>query len=226
MKPIEQKGGVDGARRYTHPAFATISVSRGHCTPPAHLFGSPIRQDDFVRISISDAVMDRRHHEDHAYSGEPIVEIMLSPAQWAEFMLSVGVGGGVPATIIRRDRMPVPAIDMPSSASRHKEEMDDFGDKVIDRFAEVVDALEAEINGGSVSRKRLRDIARDARLAVEHVRPNARFMTDQLQRAADKIIESAQAVINTRLERASHKLGQAGEPTTLLGSAKEAGKDG
>ena len=82
-----------------HPCYGMISVHRqtgGH----TKLFGSPLdSHPSTIAITIREA---ERHHNlssDWFFARKPIIEIDLSPMQYAEMITTPNVGSGVPCTI-------------------------------------------------------------------------------------------------------------------------------
>jgi hypothetical protein len=98
----------------SHPAYGQIVVSRRTVTPPISLYGSSIRHSSTISIRISRSELRRNLSDDRHYAHDGLIEVELSPIQWAEFISGIGMGGGVPCTIRRikgEDRIPDPPVE-------------------------------------------------------------------------------------------------------------------
>jgi len=83
---------------YAHPTFGTISISRGQGTPRP-MFGSSILHSETIRLIISHAELTRDLKRDRIFEHDRIVEVDMSPTQFADAITSLNVGGGTPVTI-------------------------------------------------------------------------------------------------------------------------------
>jgi hypothetical protein len=100
-RPIEQEpevsqGGLDDTV-FRHPAFGNICVSRP--SGSATLFGSELKHQHYVSITINRAEKHRSLHRDWIFGKDTILEISMSESQWATFVASSGMGGGTPCTL-------------------------------------------------------------------------------------------------------------------------------
>lgn len=85
-------------KHYKHPTFGVIQFSR--CQGGDNvLFGSSIKHNDTIRLTVSHAELHRDLHRDWIHEREAIVEVSMSPTQFADAITSLNVGGGVPVTI-------------------------------------------------------------------------------------------------------------------------------
>lgn len=83
---------------YKHPTFGTVCISRGQGSPRP-LFGSSILHSEVISLVISHAELNRGLSRDSVFSRETIVEVEMSPTQFADAITSLNVGGGTPVTI-------------------------------------------------------------------------------------------------------------------------------
>jgi hypothetical protein len=81
-----------------HPSFGMVSFSRCYGTN-RRLFQSHVKNMTTVRLRIKQASVKHSLHQDHTYGEESLIEVELSPAQFAELLTSMNVGDGVPCTI-------------------------------------------------------------------------------------------------------------------------------
>ena len=75
-----------------------ISWSRIMCSSPQSMFGTEIKTSNPVKIVISNAAEERDLNRNWIFTKERIVELEMTPIQWAEFLTS-GNTEGVPCTL-------------------------------------------------------------------------------------------------------------------------------
>jgi hypothetical protein len=85
-----------------HESHGALQISRCQHSSTA-LFGSSILHDNIIRLRISAAEMERRNNTDYLYYSpskkDTYVEVEMSYVQFAEAMISLNQGVGVPVTV-------------------------------------------------------------------------------------------------------------------------------
>lgn len=85
--------------KQTHPSYGIITLSRISSNRQKPLYGSPMGHSTTIGISIYGSYMQRHISTDWYHRTGKLIEIEMSPSQWAEFISSVNIGDGVPCTI-------------------------------------------------------------------------------------------------------------------------------
>lgn len=82
-----------------HESYGMLQICRTH-GGERHLFGSSIAHQDTVRLSVHPGSLIRDLNYDwyHA-SNKSLIEIEMSPAQFADAIMNVNDGNGTPVTI-------------------------------------------------------------------------------------------------------------------------------
>ena len=90
-----------------HESYGMIGVHRLH-GGSTQLFGTSVRHDTRIAITIKRGEKRRDLSNNWYYGREELIEVELSPTQFAEMITSMNFGDGVPCTIKRigRERMP------------------------------------------------------------------------------------------------------------------------
>lgn len=83
---------------YKHPTFGTIGFSRGQ-GGSRPLFGSSILHSERITLTVNHAELSRDLNRDAIFSRETIVEVEMSPTQFADAITSLNCGGNTPVTI-------------------------------------------------------------------------------------------------------------------------------
>jgi hypothetical protein len=133
-----QKPGAGGSPESvtTHPAFAQIGVSR--VTGYTALYDSDFMHNHYMVIRIAKSDLRRHLNRDWHYSDfSGFVEVAMTEAQWATFVSSPNMGGGVPCTLERFNYEQVPGL--PDPIARHHQ----FGDEVKEDLSELLAELTA-----------------------------------------------------------------------------------
>jgi len=84
---------------YKHPTFGIISFSRTQCSVGVPMFGSSILHSNTIRLEISHAELSRGLNEDRIFDTRRIVEVEMSPTQFADAITSLNIGCGIPVTL-------------------------------------------------------------------------------------------------------------------------------
>jgi len=176
----------------THPSFAQIGASR--VSGRAVLYGSDFTHQHYVRIRIAASELHRNLANDwHHSSINSYVEVELSEAQWATFVSSMNVGGGVPCTLRSKDGEMIP--ELPDPASRTEQ----FGAEMamrVDRAIGEVAALAEEVEGLKISEKAKKALLDRIRSARTQLVNNTKFIAEQFDEHMEGTIEKAKIEVN------------------------------
>ncbi len=103
----------------THDSYGMIGLSR-ITGGQDNLFGSSVRHHNFIRLRINQGVKQRGLKHNWFRGRGTLIEVDLSPTQFADLITAMNVGDGVPCTIRRisvpdnlnrRDMPPCPDYD-------------------------------------------------------------------------------------------------------------------
>lgn len=129
---------MKGSTVTTHPAFAEISVN--HYSGSTHLYGSDFSHMHFIALRIARSELHRNLSDDRPMAASsPLIEVMMSEAQWAHLISSVG-GQGNPCTLRSFNGERVPQIPAP------KTRVEQFADESNARIAQALQNLETVIS--------------------------------------------------------------------------------
>lgn len=182
--------------RETHPSWILVSASRvsGHRT----LFQSDVDHQHFVRVTVRRATRTRDLHRDwvSGAASADLIEFDMSMAQWAEFLTTMNVGQGVPATLnwfngetVEQEEAPERRIDLTAKEVRSKTStVLDPVNKAMVKVEEVLDA-----NGG---KRALRDALDSLKHAIGNLPANMAFAAKSLDEHAEKTVAQAKAEID------------------------------
>lgn len=194
----------------THPSFAMVGFSRIQCSPPGlKLFASEIESMSFVRLTVVEADETWHLSQTWHHGGKRIIEVDLSPAQFAELLTSMNVGSGVPGTLRYRERdghIPS-AIDEDTLPEQIKTDIKADSKAVIDaarQFGKEVESIVGASKLTKAEKNRLTEIANRLQMTLESNMP---FVIDQYVEAVDKVTMSAKAEVDAFMTGAATRLG-------------------
>lgn len=196
--------GIAGSRegtKFEHPCFAKVSFSRVTGTfGNGRLFQSNVESHTAIALRITHASMvrDLSHDWVHGEAGS-IIEVYLSPAQFADLLTNMNTEG-VPGTIVsHRDGEDVFHYAMPTNmetqAAMTKREFDQFCDKIelgptAEEKAEF-EALIAKLPKKSQDSLRALYIGR-----AERAQGTAKFIRNQFEESVEKTVTQAKAEVD------------------------------
>jgi hypothetical protein len=180
----------------THESYGIIGVSRVTGTTQS-LFGSSITHNNTIRLRIKRARKNRELNKDWYFAGESLIEVEMSPTQFAEMITSLNVGDGVPCTL-RYLNGHNRISDPPEVKSRQIfeaefiESIKEIESAIINDFAEVESILTKK---GNITAKEkstaLNHSIRLMRILTDHIP----FIQKQFNRAMDKTVSEAKGEV-------------------------------
>jgi len=176
------------------------------------LFGSSIRHNSFIGLSISAAELHRGLHEDRITpsAAAPIVEIQMSMTQFADFITSFGKGEGTPCTIEALGGKVVPS---PPYYSKRIHFDDEFGAKMDEialetsKYYKAISTLLDKPNFGKHDRE---EIKLQIRMLRQEISKNVPFMKEQFTEQMDRTVLEAKNEVDAFVESKLRSIGLAG----------------
>lgn len=87
-------------QRQTHESFAQLSFHRINGSGKS-LYGSPLKHNQVIRMTVSESEMIRDLHETRYHAGRVLFEVDMSPQQFSEVITTLNMGRGTPVTLNR-----------------------------------------------------------------------------------------------------------------------------
>ena len=190
VEPVEIEGGCDGTV-YKHPAFGQISlhrVSGGGQT----LYGSDFEHSNSIRIEIHRSELHRSLSHDWPFQKKELIEIAMSEAQWATFVSSMSVGGGVQCTITAIDGRYVPGFELPSKQEMFSNEVADKLRKTVEGFRKTLE----EIDSLGIPKGKAAKLKEPFHTAIRELLANMPFVAESFDKHMEKTVERAKVEIH------------------------------
>ena len=180
---------------YTHPSYGQLEVSRCSSSGAHPLYGSSIKHRETLRVRLYSSTSKRSLSNNWYHPGHTMFEIEMSQSQWAEFISSIGNGGGIPCTIrfANGTRMDDPPFI--SERANSDTEFDATIKSVFDKLDQLlveVDQLLGKPTVTKADRRRIKELLYSAR---QELMSNLAFVKDQFTEQMDKTVLSAKGEI-------------------------------
>lgn len=182
-----------------HPAYAVIGASRVSSSHGEYLFGSDFRHHHYVLIRIGrsslrrDLSHDWIHGDSHEY-----IEVALSEAQWATFVSSMNVGGGVPCTLSHLDGTLMPGIA--EVANRSEQFKDELAD-TLGRARPALDKLEERLASAKMTPTARDDLKKLIDIVRQNIGGNVGYVAKQFGKHMERTVERAKIEVNAYVQQ-------------------------
>jgi hypothetical protein len=207
----EKRTDSIGGITYSDPTMVTVGFSRQTygSIEGASLFGSSVKNHQVISLRITKADLTRNLSSDWINGDlKPIIEVLLTPLQFAEMLTTLNVGSGVPATLVQHngERFNIP--ELPSHAEQFRDEIKDDLETVISRMREaekaITDLIEDPRPVGKAVRKNLRDMVASYRNFIEEYIP---FIISQFAKQMNRTVLEAKADVDAFVQETIVKTG-------------------
>lgn len=187
-------------KRYKHRSYGIIQFSRCDGSP-GRLFGSGIPSHrTFIRMTVKPAQLIHSLHYDRVSHStlEPLIEVDLSAAQFAELITTLNYGAGVPCTIrVAADPEHTDRIEDPPEIGTEAERIQrDFQESLggyVEKMQEYRSSIERLTDKLSGKAKEEIRIALD--VITQQLASNVPFVVKQFNEAAERTVTAAKAEI-------------------------------
>lgn len=190
----------------THPTYGMIGASRVSAQPGVYCFGSRIRHNAFVEITIRGASLSRHLNHDHYFADNELISVRLTEAQWATFVSSPNVGMGVPCSLDhvlmeRCGEVPPPA----DSISQAKHEARKEAAELMEQMNALCGELEKAVE--EPKKRELRDILRRLKCAVGYFPSNHAYLFKSFEEHVENVVTDAKASVEAHFTAVATRAG-------------------
>jgi hypothetical protein len=192
QQPQARDNGRDGTA-YSHPAFGQIRA--GRVSGSSTLYGSDFLHHHYITIYINRSELHRDLSRDWHFPREELIEVALSEAQWATFVSSLNVGGGVPCTIQHVDGKQAPGIPFRVQEDDFKTELNDTVRGMVERIDKTIREVEEGI-GTSLSKKKRDELTAELHRLRSDVSSGLPFVAESFGEHMEQTVESAKVEVH------------------------------
>lgn len=195
------------AQRYDHPSYGIITISRMTSNKKRSFYGSSMKHNQSICIQIRKSYKERALNHDWYMGGEPLIEIEMTPHQWAEFLSSMNIGDGVPCTI-RCDRgNQYTCPDEPSQRELFQKEFDQEVQKSMDSIQSAIQLWSQLAAKKSLTKADKDQITNLLQNIQTTFRSNIPFVQKSFNETLDNTVHAAKSELEAWQDNMLHALG-------------------
>ncbi len=182
-----------------HPSYGMLLFGRTFSNESIPLFGSSIKHENIITMTLKRASMERSLYEDRYYGGGTIAKVKMSYSQFAELITSMNMGDGVPVTITYTEkdgRIEKTPFESKQEQFRRKfsEHLNDIKQEVKDAINGIREMFNSKSNIGKKDREEI--IKRLENLGTQ-IGSNSEFVYSQFNEQMDKTVTEAKCEIES-----------------------------
>ena len=181
--------------RSTHPAFAQITVHRSQGSGRS-LYASDLQHHASLTIRIHESELCRGLSHDWRHQKREYIEVELSEAQWAAFVSSVGMGGGVPCTLRHFNGENIAGLPAPRPRS------DQFSAEIVEDMARILKRCD-DLAAGAKNKAQLSEINQ----LRQELEQNLPFVAKSFAKQMEATVEAAKSEVHGYMTGAIHRAG-------------------
>jgi hypothetical protein len=189
---------TDKRTRTAHDSFGLIHFSRWTSSHAQNFFGSDIKHDRGIRITISSALLERSLGADHHYEDKLMLAADMTENAFAEMITTLNIGTGVPITLKTFADgdlvIPAPPPDVPKGELVLREARDSAKEGTAE-LRKVIASLRDLLEGGNLRKAGIRQLIRELEAAVSKFDDHVPFMLEQFTRTVEKMVTDAKATV-------------------------------
>lgn len=190
-----------------HPAYGMLMFSHVHGGNP-NLFGSSVRHDHRVVMTLSHGSAERHLNNDWYSAGKKIVEVEMSLTQFAEAITSMNYSPGVPVTITYTEKDGnIPSIE--KFVDKRTQYLDEFREKNKESVAEIRDLIDnvRDVFAKKTMTKKDKENVLDMLLQIENATGSHNtFMAKQFNETTDNIVKEAKGEVEAFVQQRINSL--------------------
>jgi hypothetical protein len=188
---------------YQHPTFGIMSFARTQGTG-IPLFGSSIIHNNTIRLTISHAELCRGLNRDSIFERNSIVEVDMSPTQFADAITSLNVGSGTPVTI--RMISPSKGEDLSHVDPPYQNKVEQFNkefERDIKNLGKRFDSVLQMANETHAQKRLIKEIE----MLKMHFVNNIPFVNEQFSEQMEHTVKEAKGEVEAFVNHMVHSYG-------------------
>jgi hypothetical protein len=199
--PTTERTRETDGERLRRPSFGLISIHR--VNGAFDLYGSSIHHTEAIAITVSTSTYKRDLSNDWYFPGDEVVQLYMSPAQWASFVSSFNMGGGIPCTLrwTQKDR----SIEHEPERNRKELFAEEFEAKIkgaTDAAAKLAKRAGELLNRpGTLTKAEKQELLGLMGHIVQDIRSNIPFVEEQFREQMEKTVTEASKEIEAIFHR-------------------------
>ena len=180
-----------------HPAGVTVQFSR--VTGSKEFFGSSVKSHSWIQLRVFKATLQSSFGHDQARQGRQLLEVDLSPSQFAELLTTMNYGVGVFGTLNYFNGQHIEKYEAPPSEMvRTEGYIEQHLTEAFERHNENIARMKAVIENSKLNKKDKEQMLHELRVDA-HLESNFKFYKERLRETASKLIVQAKAEVEAHI---------------------------
>jgi hypothetical protein len=193
---------------HTNDSYVTVQFSRFTSSPGVILNGSVLRHSNAISLTIRKADETRDLHRDWVFGHNELMEVWLSPIQFAELLTQMNVGTGIPGTMRYFDGKLIQRPEGISKAEQFSKETKELVEETIGWLKDaVVLSKQMADNSKPPTKAERQKLAEAVHKAEINLSSNMGFLLSQFSEQMSKTVADAKASVEEFVTQAIHKTG-------------------
>jgi hypothetical protein len=205
--------------RADHPSFGMIGVSRASAGGNGlTLFGSSTRHHTVLSVTIRKAFSQRDLTDDRVHStGDVLIEVEMSEAQFGRLLTQPNIGDGVPCTIrylpkefdVERDEhyhIPRPPLP-PRTTDKFRTDMAQRTTRAMSTVRSLQREIGAAMHDGALRKGRGEELLRRVESIKTELQSNIPWVTERFEEDMEKTVDEAKADLAAYVDRIAARVG-------------------
>ena len=195
-------------KKLKHPSYGMISACRTNCSGDKNFYGAETKHNNFIVLEIHTSDVIRGLNKDWYYSDSKLIQVALTPIQWAELLTSMNTTG-TQCTIeyIKGEGNIESPPELQDKIDLHKIEFEEYTQDVLNKVNKSLKDLEEAIENNK-GKKALREGLNNLKITSGNLKPNLKFASTQFEKHIDKVVCEAKQKIEAAIEHKIISLGQ------------------
>ena len=195
-----------------HESYGMLSFTHSTISGDGvNLFGSSIKHNNVIKMSVSSAELTRHNNNDHYFASnkfeDMFVEIEMSYSQFAEAITSHGMGMGVPVTVVRQGGHRMSHCPFEDKQTLFREESKDFAQEIVDSLRERSAQIKILLAEKRTLSKADRDmIAGVLNSTLQDVEQNMPYVHDMYMEQMDKTTLEAKGEVEAFVQNKMNQI--------------------
>lgn len=190
-----------------HPSFGQLSFHRITSNVGKSLYGSSLCHSQIIRMRLSASEAQRRLNTTDYYSTNNLIEVDMSPQQFAELVTTMNRGGGTPVTIIRMPDGEIEDCPFENERETFSKEFQKDINKITQNSKLLIARAKEMLSQKSIKKSEMRELISYLDSINRDLSSNLGFVETMFQEATDKAVSAGKHEIESFWQSTIERLG-------------------
>ncbi|MBF0554284.1 MAG: hypothetical protein HQK96_06935 [Nitrospirae bacterium] len=209
-KKLKRGNSMDVEEKEDHPSYAQLSFHRVQSNARAPLYGTSNECREYIAMTVKSSQLNRSLHRHWYFGKETLIEVVMSPSQFAEAITSLNMGDGVPVTLTAVRKGPLERVERPKFKDERdildKEFKKDVHD-VMQNADEIVAKVQALAEQKTISKTAMKEVVELVMSLRQDINENIPFIAKSFNEFVNKSISSAKVELDAFVDHKIHDYG-------------------